>query len=158
MLKQLLSIASFLLTKENKLLFSFRLPVEQMEICHFRFQFAENKQKLPFSMRVYVCVRVCTCVEVVCVCIYMQQFPMENGKRKPSRFVLILSSYAHRANGSLRLIYLLTKNQTEVCKQTTQTTWTCPSMVLNKFYCTSLKMLQIFHRFLKTLCTLPMQH
>jgi hypothetical protein len=37
-----------------------------------------------------------------------------NGKLKPRRFSLILLPFAHRANGSLTFICLLTKKQTEV--------------------------------------------
>ncbi len=37
-------------TKETKYLFSVSVCSKQMEVCHFRFPFAENKWKLPFSV------------------------------------------------------------------------------------------------------------
>jgi hypothetical protein len=46
---------SFAGTKENKLLFSVSVCSKQTEVCHFRFPFAENKQKLPFSVSSAVC-------------------------------------------------------------------------------------------------------
>jgi hypothetical protein len=41
-------------TKENKLPFSVSICNKQTKVCRFRFSFAANKQKLPFS----VCTRV----------------------------------------------------------------------------------------------------
>ncbi len=40
----------------------------------------------------------------------------KNGKRKPSRFPLICLLFAHRANGSLSFVRLLTKKETELIR------------------------------------------
>jgi hypothetical protein len=45
-----------------------------------------------------------------------------NGKQKPRRFSVIRLLFAHRANGSLPFIHLLTKKQTEVIHLQTDST------------------------------------
>ncbi len=60
--------------------------------------------------------------------IYIDRYTaVSNGKQKIRRFSLIRLPFAHRANGSLSFVRLLTKKQTEwsVCKRTKRT---CPSM------------------------------
>jgi hypothetical protein len=47
-------------TKENKLPFS--VFSKQMYVCRFRFPFAANKRKLPFSVSPFFC--VCACVYI----------------------------------------------------------------------------------------------
>jgi hypothetical protein len=51
LLKQQSSITIYRLsTKENKLPFSVSIFRKEMEVYHFRFPFAANKWKLPFSV------------------------------------------------------------------------------------------------------------
>jgi hypothetical protein len=52
LLKQHLSPTAYHLpTKENKLAFSVSIVSKQAKVCRFHFLFAENKRKLPFSVR-----------------------------------------------------------------------------------------------------------
>ncbi len=57
-----------------------------------------------YTYHIYTHIYVCICAAV------------SNGKRKPRRFSFIRLMFAHRSNGSLSFVCLLSKNQTEdVC-------------------------------------------
>ncbi len=62
---------------------------------------------------------------------------MFNGKRKPRRFSLIRSLFAHRANGSLSFVRLLTEVQLEVIRLqgTKRTKQICPAMTISVNTC-----------------------
>jgi hypothetical protein len=61
---------------------------------------------------------------------------VSNGKWKSRQLSLIRLLFAHRANRNFLVCLFLTKNQQKlsICKQTEQTNWTCPSMVLVHVY------------------------
>jgi hypothetical protein len=83
-------------------LFSVSVGSKQTEVCHFRFPFAANKWKLPFSVsfifRKYIYIYAA----------------VSNRKQKPRQFFLIRSPFAHHANRSLSFVCLLMKKQMEV--------------------------------------------
>jgi hypothetical protein len=109
-----------LLTKENK--FPFSIFRKQAEVCHFR------SLLVPFSIYIYI--------DWNGISIHMLPFQTENGNRKPRRFSLILSPFAHHANESLLFVRFFMKKQPKLSirKQTKRTKWTkqtkptCPSM------------------------------
>jgi hypothetical protein len=61
-------------------------------------------------------------------------FSVLNGKRKPRRFSLIRSLFAHRANGSLSFVRLLTEVQMEVIRLQ-RTKRICPAMTISVNMC-----------------------
>jgi hypothetical protein len=102
-------------TKKNKCPFSAFVYSTQTEVYRFRFPFAGNKQKLPFSISSVFCLRSSGNVET------------SNGKREARQFSLIRLTFAPHANGSLSIVRLLMKKETEVDRlQTDQRT--CSSM------------------------------
>jgi hypothetical protein len=125
-------------TKENKLIFSISVCSKQMEVFRCCFSFTENKRKLPFFISSVFRLRNSRNVETWrhgdegmetwrhrdmetlrhgdIDTWRHRDMDMEttDGKRKPRRFSLIGLLFAHRANGGLSFVCLLTKKQTEV--------------------------------------------
>ncbi len=114
-------------TKENKLPFSVSVCSKKTKVCHFRFTFAANKQKLSFSVSLVF--PMCVWGVYLCVCIdiysninnnfYMLPFQAKDRKQKLRQFSLIRFPFAHWAKVSLSSVRLLIKKQIEViCLQT----------------------------------------
>jgi hypothetical protein len=82
------------------LLFSISVCSKQTKVCRFCLPFAANKQRYPFSV-ISVFVNINT--------VNMLSFHTKNGKQTPKLFSLICLSFAHRENGSLLFVRLLTK-------------------------------------------------
>ncbi len=82
----------------------------QMEVCHFRFLFAADKRKLPFS----ICSRTMYILYSIHIHVHIHilLFQTENGS--PEVFSLICSLFAHYTKERLSYVHLLTKKQTEV--------------------------------------------
>jgi hypothetical protein len=109
---------SFANQEKQTSVFCFRL--QQTEVCRFRFPFAENKWKLPFS--------ICGIPEMwrhghgEIETWRNRQGDMETRrnvdikkkvKQKPRRFSVICLMFAHRANESLSFVCFLAKKRTE---------------------------------------------
>jgi hypothetical protein len=98
----------------------YRLPTEENQ---FQIPVAAKKWKLMFSTRYVYTEMAALCMYIYIYYIYTHTQKMElyyiyaavlNGKRKPRQFCLIHLLFAHRANGCLLVVCLLTKKQTEV--------------------------------------------
>ncbi len=100
----------------NKLPFSLSVFRKQTEVCRFRFPFAENKKKLPFSIR--------SVLRSGNRDIYMRHVDMETSSRKrnPGQFSLIHLLFALCANGSLSFAFCWrNKRRLSICKWTKRT-------------------------------------
>jgi hypothetical protein len=85
-----------LLTKENKLLFSFSICSKQTQVCPFHFLFAANKRKLQFSVNSIFCIFIYICCRF-------------KWKIEAQTIFLFPFTVAQHANVSLRFVCLLTK-------------------------------------------------
>jgi hypothetical protein len=102
----------------------------------FPFQMAKYKY-INSSFRIYIYIRQHIYIEsqhiYTFICCYFQ---MENRKWKPREFSFIRLPFAHRANGSLLFVRLLTKKQQKLSvfkwtKRTKCTKRTCQFMVIS---------------------------
>jgi hypothetical protein len=94
--------------------FSVSVFSKQTEVCHFRFPFAKNKRKLPFSVSSVFRVRNSVNMEI----------ETSNRKRKTEAQAIFLNSLTicSSCKRKLSFVRLLTKKQTEVIRlQTNQT-------------------------------------
>ncbi len=109
LLKQQSSITVYRFpSKDNKLPFSISVCSKQTGVCCFRFLFAANKWKLPFSIssdfRVFVCVYTFIFILIfIFVFIFIFIYAaISNGKQKPRRFTICSS--CKRIFGFVRLL------------------------------------------------------
>jgi hypothetical protein len=122
LLKKQSSIAVYRLpTKKNKLLFSVSVCSKQIEVYCFRFPFAANKRKLPFSLSFVFRIGIYMLPFKLTVYIYAA---VSNGKRKPNRFSLVRLSLliVQTELSNLSVCCRRTKRKLSICKRI------CPSI------------------------------
>ncbi len=138
---QKFAVYVFRLLKTNgSLLFRFSVCRKQREVCRFRFPFAENKRKLPFSVRSFICLRNSGNVETwAWRHEYMETWRhgvMVTWRWRPGDME-IWTWRQQTENGSLNdfpesvyrlLIVLRNKRKLSVCKRAKPTKPTCLSM------------------------------